>query len=516
MNRIPAAGQTAISDSALSSVNRRLIVWAVLLALFLGAMDALIMSAAMPTIVAELGGLQLYSWAYSSYMLARAVSLPIFGKLADRFDTKRLFITAIGIFVTFSALAGFSGNMSFLIATRAFQGIGAGGNFALVYIVLAEIAPKGKRGLYLSWASFVWGLASVLGPSLGGLVITYLSWPWIFFINIPLGLLAALGIIRFYSESRIKQKQQRIDVLGTATLTLMVLAILFIFMLGGRAYAWISWEIGALAALTLLLLYLFIVSEKKASDPILALPFFGNRAFRNGNGAVFFSAFAIFALFAYVPLFIQGALGLSPLDVGMSMLVLSAGWSLGSLAVGFYMERIGRRRSAVIGAVLLLAGCAGCLTFSPQTTLPTVYAWLVLVGMGMGVVGVATMVKVQNALDVSDLGIATSSNQFARSLGGTIGVGICGGVVTNRITETLSGLNLSGQLANLPREQLQLVRGNIESLFDPLVMNQFAAPFRRLLHQAVAGGLDQAFMIIAAAALLCCILCLRLPADRNR
>lgn len=516
MPHSPDAARGADIVQSLSAKERRFIVGAVLLALFLGAMDALIMSAAMPTIVAELGGLQLYSWAYSSYMLARAVSLPIFGKLADRFDTKKLFVAAIGIFVLFSALAGLSQSMSFLIVIRAFQGIGAGGNFALVYIVLAEIAPRGQRGRYLSWASFIWGLASVLGPTLGGVIIAYLSWPWIFYINIPLGLVAALGVIRFYAESRPKQKTSQIDLLGTAMLTLLVLSVLFIFMKAGRSYAWVSVQTGLLAILSLVFLFFFILAEKRAQDPILPLSFFGEAAFRNGNGAVFFSAFAIFALFAYAPLFIQGALGQSPVQVGMAMLVLSTGWSIGALAVGLWIERIGRKRSALIGALFLLIGCAGCLTFSADSALTAVFGWFMLVGIGMGFVGVATMIKVQNALDKSDLGVATSSNQFARSLGGTIGVGICGGVVTNQLTQAVSSLHASGRLAGLSDEQLDFLRGNVESLFDPLVAERFSEQVRRSLHQAVAGGLDQAFMIIAAGALFCCILCMLLPRDKRR
>ncbi|MEJ2038929.1 MAG: MFS transporter [Desulfosarcinaceae bacterium] len=503
------------SALVLSETSRRCIVGAALLALFLGAMDALIMSAAMPTIVADLGGMQLYAWAYASYMLARAVSLPIFGKLADRFSTKKLFMAAIAIFLVFSVLAGFSRSMGFLIASRVFQGIGAGGNFALVYIVLAEIAPTGKRGLYLSWASFVWGLASILGPTLGGVIISLLDWPWVFFINIPLGLLAALGITVFYTESRRKTVPSRIDLLGALTLSVAVVSLLLLFMLGGRGHTWLSPRLLLLAAAALAFSALFVMVEAKAVDPMLPLPFFARPGFRNGNSAVFFSAFAIFALFAYAPLYIQGALGKTPMHVGMSMLVLSTGWSIGAALVGQLVHRIGRKRSALIGALLLLAGCGGCLGLTAASRLAAVLVWFLLAGTGMGFVGVATMLKVQNAVSQADLGVATSSNQFARSLGGTIGVGICGGIVTAQLSSGIDRLAGSGGLAALTSEQMNRLTANLETLFEPQVIDRLPQAAQTVLHQAVSRGLTWSFAIIAAAALLCLITCALLPADRR-
>lgn len=499
----------------LTNAARRCIVGAALLALFLGALDALIMSAAMPTIVADLGGMHLYAWAYASYMLARAISLPIFGKLADRFSTKGLFLAAIGVFIAFSALAASSRSMGFLIGTRVFQGIGAGGNFALIYIVLSEIAPPGKRGLYLSWASFVWGLASILGPTLGGVIISLLDWSWIFLINIPLGLLAALGIALFYVESRHKILPSRIDFSGALTLSVAVVSLLLFFMQGGRSHHWLSPGLILLAGGTLVFTVLFIWLEMKASDPMLPLPFFGRAGFRNGNIAVFFAAFAIFALFAYAPLFIQGALGQSPVQVGTAMLVLSAGWSLGAALVGQLVHRVGRKRSALIGAVLLLSGCGGCLTLTAASHLVVVWAWFLLSGVGMGFVGVATMLKVQNAVGQADLGVATSSNQFARSLGGTIGVGICGGIVTVQLSTGVDHLVESGHLSSLTSEQAHGLISNPETLFAPDIISRLPVDAQTVLHQTVSRGLTWSFAIITAAALLCLIVCIRLPADRD-
>jgi len=233
--------------AALTPKRRYLIITASLLTLFLGALDALVMAAAMPTVVADLGGIDLYSWVYSAYLLTRTVALPIFGKLADLYRTKTLYIVSILIFIAASLAAGFAHNMLFLIVCRAVQGIGAGGNFALVYIVLTDIAPPERRGRTLSLGSFVWGLASVLGPTMGGFIVAFFSWPWIFFINVPLGVLSLAGVSLYLVETREKKGDARIDYAGALTLSLAVLALLFIFLLAGQTVAWDSPWIPALA-----------------------------------------------------------------------------------------------------------------------------------------------------------------------------------------------------------------------------------------------------------------------------
>ncbi len=205
--KISAVGERLSPETVIDAKRRFYIIIASLLALFLGALDALVMTAAMPTIVADLGGLHLYSWVYSAYLLARAVSLPVFGKLADIFRSRRLYIISICIFLLGSILAGLAQSMMQLILSRVLQGIGAGGNFALVYIVLADISSPEKRGKTLSLGSFIWGLASVLGPTFGGFVVTYFSWRWIFFVNVPLGAFSLLGIALYLVECVRKRKR---------------------------------------------------------------------------------------------------------------------------------------------------------------------------------------------------------------------------------------------------------------------------------------------------------------------
>ena len=221
-----------VSDNIVT--RRNWIIWAALLALFLGALDALIMTAAMPTIIAELGGLHLYAWTYTSYFLARAVALPIFGKLSDMFSTKVLFLYAIGMFLTASIAAGCSPSMEFLIVTRVFQGIGGGGIFALVYVVLSDVSAPEQRAKTISFASAVWGIASLIGPTLGGFIVTWFSWRWIFFINIPLGLFSFYGITAYFHEFREKTAGKRVYFLGAILLSGFILGLLTLIITGGR------------------------------------------------------------------------------------------------------------------------------------------------------------------------------------------------------------------------------------------------------------------------------------------
>lgn len=492
----------------ISGRGRLSVMAAALLALFLGALDALIVSAAMPTILADLGSLHLYSWVYSAYFLARAVSLPIFGKLADLYRNRNLFLTSIVIFTTGSILAGTAPNMAFLIVARVIQGIGAGGNFALVYIVIADIAPPGNRGRTLSLASSIWGIASVLGPTLGGFIVTYFSWRWIFFINVPLGLMCLLGIAVYLIEIRPKKDNVTLDLAGVFTLSVTILALLTLFLLGGRTDASQSPVMIGLGAITIAGAAGFYFAEKRAQEPILALQFFEIKGFRVGNGAVFLSSFAIFSYFAYAPLFIQGAMGKTPMQVGLAMLSLSLGWSVGSLALGQILDRLGQRPAALVGASCLVFGCAATLFFDTQTSMSTCFVVFLVIGIGMGFVTLSTLVVVQNSLDNTDLGVATASHQFARTLGGTVGIGICGGFVTARISE-VTDLLIAGRSRGVsgPAD----LRISVENLFQPEVQARLPADVQQALQSAVADGVSLIFWTVLTVSLACVLCSMLLP-----
>jgi len=488
---------------------RRYIVISALLALFLGAMDALVVSAAMPTIVAELGSLHLYSWVYSAYFLARAVSLPVFGKLADLFSTRTIFLFSIALFLISSVAAGAAPSMAFLVGARVFQGIGAGGIFALVYIILSDISPPGERGKTLSFASSVWGIASIIGPTLGGFIVTYMSWRWIFYINLPIGVFCLAGIGFFLQDRRRRDKEVHLDIAGILCLTGFILSFLLVFIAGGRNYAWLSYEMGLLAALAAVFFIVFVVVELKAKDPVLDLRFFRRRDFGLGNTATFFSSFAIFSLFAYAPLFIQGALAKTPMDVGLAMLSLSLGWSCGSLVLGRFVDGAGGKAAAATGGAMLLASGVMLLFFSPATTMLHCFLVFLLVGLGMGFVTLSTLLLVQASVGAGDLGVATSFHQFARTLGGTVGVGICGGIMTTGLIRRLNESAVS-----LPEAVTRRLQESTENIFRPEFQALLGPEEKTALYGAVSQAMAGVFWIVLGASALCLVSALLLGQKR--
>ncbi len=498
------------SDAPLTRRQRNYVIAAALTALFLGALDALIISTAMPTIVGELGGLHLFSWVYAAYFLSRAVSLPIFGKLADRLPGKPLFLFSIILFSLASLMAGMANSMLTLTLARVLQGIGAGGNFALVYIVLSEVAAPEQRGKTLSLASSIWGIASVLGPPLGGIIVTWFSWRWIFWINVPIGALALYGIWGFFAETRQKTKRGNLDIAGIALMTTGLLCLLGLLLMGGRSFAWLSGPAMALMAAVPVCALGFYLAEKRAHDPLIALLFFSQPGFSAGNAAVFLSSFAIFALFAFAPLFIQGVMGRSPMEVGMGMLALSLGWSVGSLVLGQVVHRAGQKTAAIGGALLLSGGCALPLFFGTNTTMTALFGAYILIGLGMGAVSLATLLVVQESLELKDLGVATSTHQLGRTMGGTVGVGVCGGVVNLGLSSMNGALSATTGAQDLPAD----MGDALAQILRPDVLGQLPADVRLHLQETIAITMQNVQWVVLAAALLCAVVCLTIPARR--
>ncbi len=493
---------------------RTWIIGAALVALFLGAVDALVMSAAMPTIVAELGGLAYYSWVYSAYFLSRAVFLPVFGKLADVYPSRPIFLFTISIFCSASLMAGLSPTMGMLVVWRTFQGIGAGGIFALSYICLADISPPHRRGKVMSLASAVWGLASVVGPTLGAAVVTYLNWRWIFFMNLPLGMVSMWGIGRFMKEIRIKRGRVQLDWAGLVSMTVCILALMVAFLLAGKSYGWFSRPVIGLLAVSVLGGIAFFRVEKRALDPVLPLHRLKQRDFGLGNLSVFCSSFAIFSLFAYAPLFIQAGQGRSAMQVGMAMLSLSFGWSMGSMFLGRFVDRSGKRATALAGGLFLVAGSGGTLLITAQTGMLVQTILFLMVGVGMGFVTLSTLLVVQSSVPSTDLGMATGTHQYARTLGGTVGVGVCGGLVTGRIATTVARVAQNGVSDIGQGRLLQQIADNPEVLLKPEIGQMLPESTLTALREAVIGGVGSVFLTALVAALACLLVVTVLPGRR--
>ncbi len=495
--------------------NRLPVILSTLLALFLAALDTLIMGAAMPTIVADLGGVHLYSWVFSTYLLSRAVALPVFGKLADLFPNRTLYVISILIFLVGSLLAGTAHSMLALTVFRAIQGIGAGGNFALVYIVLSDISTTEERGRMMSYASFVWGLASVLGPPMGGFIVSWVSWRWIFYINIPIGLVSLAGIWFFLTETREKRAVIEIDYAGILTLVAAILSFLTIFLLGGRTHGWTSLPMIGLMALFAVSAIGFYLAEKRSSDPIFCFDFFRSRGFTTANGLVFFSSMAIFCISAFSPLFIQGALGRTPFQLGLVMVLLSFGWSGGALFCGRMANRIGEKALAIAGSLILILGCALAARFTADTALWVCSLAIGLAGVGMGFTSISTLLIVQNSVDQKDLGVATSSHQFMRTLGGTVGIGISGALVTAKFAGVADAVNQANLQGAIAPDILELIRRNFENFFRPDLQARLTDTAREVLQQAIGNCVIDVFWLAFLTAWTCLAFGVFLPGRKR-
>ena len=302
-------------------------------------------------------------------MLTRTVALPIFGKLCDMYPTKRLFKVTMGLFILTSLLAGMVRTMPELILLRTVQGLAAGGTFAVAYTAVVDVSPPEQRGRMMGLISFVWGVASVLGPVLGGVIVTYVGWPWVFYINVPVGGAALIAVLVYLREFREKRPHASIDYLGAALLSSGMLALLFGVLLGGVRYTWLSPQIIGLLIVAFLCATAFLYAESRAADPIVHLSFFRIRDFVLGSVIAFFCSFAIFSLIAFIPLFVQGALSKPAAQVSIAMIPLSLGWSVGGLICGNVVNRIGHTVTCIFGALVICIGIGTTLSFSPHTSL---------------------------------------------------------------------------------------------------------------------------------------------------
>jgi EmrB/QacA subfamily drug resistance transporter len=418
--------------------SRNLIFGALLLVLFIASLDQTIVSTALPTIVGDLGGLQHLSWVVTAYLLASTVVGPLYGKLGDLYGRKRLLQVALVIFLAGSALCGLAQSMPQLIAFRAVQGLGGGGLLVLAMAVVGDLVSPRERGRYQGLFGAVFGVSVVAGPLLGGFFVDNLSWRWIFYINLPLGLVA-LAVISSAFTSKQTTERHRIDYLGTAVLAGGLSGVILYTSLGGTTYAWDA--PGMLAAIVggVALLALFPFVESRAAEPILPPSLFRNHVFRTASAIGFVVGFALFGSVTFVPLYLQVVKGHTPTESGLLMTPMMLGLLVTGIASGFLISRYGRYRpfpiiaTAVSTVALYLLSRLGVSTPISKASL-----YLLILGLGLGLVMQVLVLAAQNAVDYSQLGVATSGASLARQIGGSIGVSVFGAIFTNRLGHELT------------------------------------------------------------------------------
>ena len=442
--------------AALSEREQSTIVIGVLLCVFLAALDQTIVATALPTIVGEFQAVDHLSWVVSGYLLAATVSTPIYGKLGDLYGRRPLLVICICLFVGASVLSALAQSMTQLIAARAVQGLGAGGLITLAQATIGEVVSPRERGRYSAYFAVVFASSSVGGPVVGGFFVEFLSWRWVFWINLPLGL-AALALCRFaLRRLPVRRQRARIDFIGALLLAAGVCAFMLTLAWGGNLFPWASPEIALLAAGALAALVTFVWWERRAPEPLLPLHLFANPVFRSSGSIIFFAAMAMMGSISFLPLYLQLAAGASASDAGLLLIPMTLGIVTGSMISGRTMARTGRYKILPIIGMALSTLAYGAFAFTAAAYSQGLHiAIMAAIGAGIGMVFPVVTISVQNAVPVRNLGIATSANGLARALGGAIGVAILGAVLTSALAgmmQRLGGVRFEGAatLAKLP------------------------------------------------------------------
>jgi EmrB/QacA subfamily drug resistance transporter len=412
----------------------------VMLSTALVAIDATVIATAVPSVVADLGGFAEFPWLFSVYLLAQAVTVPVYGKLADVFGRKPVMLFGIGLFLLGSVLCGVAWDMGALIAFRAVQGLGAGAVQPMSMTIVGDLYSLQERAKVQGYIASVWGISSVVGPTLGGVFSEYVSWRWIFFVNIPLCLVAAAMIGLRFAE-RVERRRPQIDYAGAGVLTVALTLLVLGLLEGGQAWAWASPQSIAVLGGGVVLLAVFVAVERRAADPVVPLRLLRQRLLVATSLVSACVGAVLLGLTSYVPTFVQDVLGTGPLVAGFALAALTLGWPLSASQSGRLYLRIGIRSTALVGVSVVLVGSLLLLLLDGSSSVLLVGATAFVIGLGMGFTAAPTLIAAQSAVRWEERGVVTGLNMFARSAGSAIGIAVFGAVVNATLRGQEVGLD---------------------------------------------------------------------------
>jgi EmrB/QacA subfamily drug resistance transporter len=449
-------------NTAMNGFSRRsliIIVAGLLTGLLLGALDQTIVATAGPTIISDLGGLSVYAWVFSAYVLTQTVSMPIFGKLSDLYGRRRFLVLGTIIFMGGSALSGAAQNIDQLIIFRAIQGIGSGAFFPIAIAVAGVVFPPAQRGRVQGIFASVFGISAVLGPSAGSYLVQALSWRWIFYVNLPLGIASVLLIMIALNESRDRNSKPVVDWFGVTTLTAWITLLMLGVLSGGSTFAWYSLEEAALFASSAICFVLFIIAERRASEPVVPFSLFKVRTISAAAAVSFLTGVAMYGVISYVPLFVQAGLGGSIDDGRNALYGMMIPMVVGAILGGQLATRsMGYRALLTIGLVVMSGGLYLLTTVGSSTSVLQLMEYGALMGFGIGITFPVTILAIQYSVSRRLIGIASSLGTFTRNLGGTIGLAVLGAVQVNALSGQLSSILL--KVPSQSRAQAAAFLGN--------------------------------------------------------
>ena len=423
-------------------LRKRNIVIAIMVAMFLGAVEGTVVTTAIPTIVKELNGFEFISWVFSIYLLTSAISTPIYGKLSDLYGRKNILSIGIVIFLIGSCLCGLSTSMYQLIAFRAVQGLGAGAIFTVTYTIIGDVFSLEERAKVQGWVSTTWGIASLIGPFFGGFLIDCLSWHWIFFINVPFGIISIILLQRNLNEN-FEKKKHKIDYVGTLMLSGAIMSFLYGVLSGGRSNSWYTPSILISLVLTGIFLVVFYIVEKKAEEPIIPFEIFTKTNIII-NVISFLASAVLIGADVYMPIYMQNVLGFGATISGLSMAPMSVAWLMSSVMLGKAIPKYGERVVITLSTCILLLSCILLPTLNVDSPLILVIIYAFIMGCGFGGGFTTLTIVVQSSVDYSKRGAATASNSLVRTLGQTIGVSIFGSIFNLNIVKYFNNLGIKG------------------------------------------------------------------------
>lgn len=479
---------------------RNWVLASMVIGIFMTAIEATVVATAIPSIVGDLGGFRLFSWLFSIYMLTQAATVPLYGKLADLYGRKPVFTAGVVLFLMGTALCGSATSIQSLIAYRGIQGLGAAAVMPIALTIVGDIYTPTERARVQGYLSSVFGISAILGPAVGGFIVTYWTWPWIFYINIPIGIVSLIMLWIFHREPA-RQDKPQLDLVGAA---LLVSGISILVVLLSDQSIGSDWLRPVLWLVAFSLLLIFTWWEKQVPEPLLPLALMARPLMIAANVGALLAGMLIMSVTSIVPTTVQGVLEQSPTVAGFTLAAMSIGWPVAASLAGYIMLRIGYRRTAALGGVFCLAGSLALATISAQSVPLRVAAGTIMVGIGMGLTTTTYLISIQSSVDYRSRGVATASHAFARQLGQSLGAALLGGLLTQRLIRYL-------ELHQVP-DAATFGLDAVNRLLDPAGLNDLSPQLAAVLRSGLEVAVRDTYLAVAAFAAVIFFIALFLPA----